>query len=89
MENNPLIKTLKEGEKEFIELLESLKKEVMESHLFPFDKGYDGNDLKSAADFYGIAAESWAEIIRFENGHNSALNEISSLLDEAINLYKK
>jgi hypothetical protein len=38
-------------------------------------KPYDGNDLESACDHYGIAADSWSEIIRFEDGHDSALRK--------------
>jgi hypothetical protein len=33
---------------------------------------YDGNSLPSACDHYCIAAESWAEIIRFEDGLRQA-----------------
>ena len=35
-------------------------------------KDYDGNDLKSACDAHGVAADSWSEIIRFEQGYDLA-----------------
>lgn len=63
---NPLIKTLQEGEKEFIELLESLREEVKKE---TEDDKYESQDESDA--------------------YKSAMVKISSLLDEAINLYKK
>lgn len=41
-------------------------------------KGYDGDNLRSASDHYHIAAENWAEIIRFEDGYNQALVDLST-----------
>ena len=48
------------------------------------NKKYDGNDLNSACDVYGIAAQNWAEIIRFEDGYNFALQEELSLVEREI-----
>ncbi len=48
------------------------------------NKKYDGNDLSSACDEYGIAAESWSEIIRYEDGFNSALSLIKSYCEEQL-----
>lgn len=44
------------------------------------NKGYNGNDLESACDYYGIAAEDWSEIIRYEDGYNMAIANVLSLL---------
>lgn len=39
-------------------------------------KGYDGDALGEASDYYGIAAENWSEIIRYEDGHDSAISSL-------------
>lgn len=39
-------------------------------------KQYDGNNLESACDHYAIAANSWEEIIRYEDGHDAALLKV-------------
>ncbi len=43
-------------------------------------KNYDGNLLATASEHYNIAAETWAEIIRYEQGFNAALTRIQDLL---------
>lgn len=42
---------------------------------------YDGNDIKSAGDAYNIAAESWDEIIRFEDGYRFAISDLITTLE--------
>ena len=42
-------------------------------------KQYDGNDLNSACDAYGCAFTNWEEVIRYENGHDAALDRIKAL----------
>lgn len=44
-------------------------------------KDYDGNDLKTACDEYCIGAENWTEIIRYEDGYSSALQDLSQKID--------
>lgn len=48
------------------------------------DKPYDGNDLKSASDYYHISASDWIEIIRFEDGKNEALSQVRALLESKL-----
>jgi hypothetical protein len=45
-------------------------------------KGYDGNNLEDASNYHGIAAETWAEIIRHEDGHDAALSDLTSQIRE-------
>ena len=47
-------------------------------------KGYDGNDIRSASKHYNIAAESWAEIIRYEDGYNNALSDLKTDITKEI-----
>lgn len=46
----------------------------------PISEIYDGNDLKSAEKVYCMSAESWKEIIRYENGRNSFKSDVLDLL---------
>lgn len=39
-------------------------------------RDYDGNNLYEAGSKYGMAAESWPEIIRYEYGHEACRQEI-------------
>lgn len=43
---------------------------------------YDGNDIKTAEDFYGISADNWTEIIRLENGIDMGLGKVLALLSK-------
>lgn len=51
-------------------------------------KGYDGNNLGSACDYYGIAADSWAEIIRYEHGQDHIISELRLSLQSKIKEWK-
>lgn len=42
-------------------------------------RDYDGDDLEAASDKYGIAVESWTEIIRYEDGVDAAFSIILNL----------
>lgn len=61
--------------KELIVKMEGLRKTTR-------NKKYDGNDLKSAGDAYYIAADTWSEIIRYEDGFNAAIDSSISLVRE-------
>jgi hypothetical protein len=45
-------------------------------------RDYDGNNLESACDKYHIAADSWTEIIRFEDGMNHALDSAKAIISK-------
>lgn len=45
-------------------------------------KDYDGNNLKEACRKYSIGAESWTEILRYEDGYNQAIHDILLTLKE-------
>lgn len=62
--------------------LEEIKKKVYA--LKTDSKNYNGNDLDSANDFYGVAANNWSEIIRFEQGINETVLKIWHIIQEAI-----
>ena len=59
-----------------------LRKKVEKMNFRNNPKGYDGNSLEDASDFHRIAAENWAEVIRYEVGHDDALSEILTLLED-------
>lgn len=44
---------------------------------------YDGNELHTAEDYYGISAENWNEVIRLEDGARSALSDVLSIIKQA------
>ena len=46
---------------------------------------YDGNDLKTAEEYYSISAESWDEIIRLEEGMGTVINDLLTKLDSLSN----
>ena len=43
-------------------------------------KPYDGNDLESACDAYDCAFTNWGEVIRYEDGYNSAITDAQQRL---------
>lgn len=65
-----------------IKLLQAEIEKWDKEFTFNKKKPYDG--LESANDYYGISAESWAEIIRYENGLDAKNAEIISHLKEQI-----
>ena len=50
---------------------------------------YDGDDLNSAREYYGIWAITWDEIIRYEDGQSKVLEEDITYLTEQIAEIKK
>lgn len=53
------------------------------------NKHYDGNDLSTAEDYYGLSAESWSEIIRLEDGHRMATSDfLAPLIERKMDLEK-
>lgn len=61
--------------KEILEMIEGEK-------ITKANRGYDGNNLESACQKYYIGAENWTEIVRFEDGHNEALQTLSDKVKE-------
>lgn len=61
-------------------LLTELEKSVEGIKIRGQVKKYDGNNLSEAGDVYGIAPEGWSEIIRYEDGHDAAINETLTLI---------
>lgn len=68
------------------EQLEEVIKKNLPEKKSKKNQGYDGNNLESANDCYGISASGWSEIIRFEDGYNEALYDIpiSLIADEVL-----
>lgn len=50
---------------------------------------YDGNNLESACDAYCMAAENWAEIIRYENGRMSYRSEVIELIPKILEIVRE
>lgn len=64
-------------------LLQAKSEEILALNvLLPKNKTYDGNSLRSAGDHYGIAAESFTEIVRYEHGFNAALDQAAAILQD-------
>lgn len=61
-------------------LINELRKQVKRLEITRINRKYDGDDLEGACKAYSIAAENWAEIIRYEDGYNVAILEVLSLL---------
>lgn len=58
----------KEREKAAEEALNACEPETL-------GKEYDGNNLREASAYHGIGADSWDEIVRYEQGHTACLTE--------------
>lgn len=53
---------------------------MIKSSRLPRQPKYDGNDLRKACKEYGIGANNWTEVVRFEMGNNFALDQLNSQL---------
>ena len=74
--------------KEKIKIVTNLHKKVEALKNTVKTRNYDGNNLKSAGDFYGIAASNWEEIIRFEDGYNYAIFNVLEKLNQELDKLK-
>ena len=84
---NEVVKFLSESN---LKVLEAVREEVSWIKKRANKKGnYNGNELRTAEDYYGISASSWVEIIRYEEGINKVLTEIDSNLTQTIEELKK
>lgn len=61
---------------------EEMKEKVEKLNIRNNKKPYNGNDLNSACQYYRIAASDWAEIVRYENGHDDALTAALDIINE-------
>lgn len=61
--------------------VEEIRAEVagLESQ-FSKKNNYNGNDIKTAEQHYGISAENWYEIIRLEEGAKRVIQEVLSIV---------
>lgn len=50
----------------------------------PKNPKYDGDNLQEACNAYGCAFESWAEVIRFEQGFNQGIAEYTNVIKSAL-----
>ena len=64
------------------EALAEVREMCEKMYRYKWRNEYDGNDLESANAYYSLSAEYWAEIIRYEQGYDSALNDLLSSLQE-------
>ena len=51
-------------------------------------KGYDGNNLESACDYYNRAFTNWGEVLRFEDGRAEALQTQIEYLEDVLDKLK-
>ena len=59
------------------EAIDSYKQKILEEvEKMKLVRDYDGNNLQEACEKYCIGAETWIEIIRYENGYTAALYDL-------------
>lgn len=61
-------------------LIGEVEEEIKKEKISGKPKKYDGNNLKSVMGVYPMSANSWEEVIRYEDGHDAALSTCLSLL---------
>lgn len=62
-------------------LISAIKKWAEEKKRKMGNHNYDGNNLRSAEDYYSISAESWSEVIRLEDGMNRIITDLLTYLN--------
>ena len=80
--NRALNKIIKVNDKALLEIVRGACKE---RKLIGKERKYDGDNINSACAVYSHAFTNWGEVIRFEDGHDKALSDITTLLDKLIN----